>query len=104
MPNDVRSALAHARESEPRLPELEMPLFVLWGRHDRLLDVSTVDWGDNLEARAWPAGATVRVEAFADRTFRGVVDKISYLRDLGVTAVELMPVTEFDETDTEQSV
>jgi len=28
---------------EPRLPELEMPLFVLWGRHDRLLDVSTVD-------------------------------------------------------------
>ena len=28
---------------EPRLPELEMPLFVLWGRYDRLLDVSTVD-------------------------------------------------------------
>jgi len=32
-------------------------------------------------------------------TFRGVVDKIPYLRDLGVTAVELMPVTEFDEDD-----
>ena len=28
---------------EPVLPRLEMPIFVLWGRHDRLIDVSTVD-------------------------------------------------------------
>ncbi len=28
---------------EPVLPELDMPVFVLWGRHDRLIDVSTVD-------------------------------------------------------------
>jgi glycogen operon protein len=34
-------------------------------------------------------------------TFRGVVDKITYLRELGVTAVELMPVTEFEEDDTD---
>ena len=32
-------------------------------------------------------------------TFAGVVEKIPYLQDLGVTAVELMPVTEFDEDD-----
>ena len=32
-------------------------------------------------------------------TFRGLVEKIPYLRDLGVTAVELMPVTEFEEGD-----
>ena len=31
-------------------------------------------------------------------TFRGVSEKIPYLVDLGVTAVELMPVMEFDET------
>jgi isoamylase len=30
-------------------------------------------------------------------TFRGVVEKIPYLADFGVTAVELMPVMEFDE-------
>jgi glycogen operon protein len=35
-------------------------------------------------------------------TFRGVVEKIPYLRDLGVTAVELMPVTEFDEDDNDR--
>jgi isoamylase len=30
-------------------------------------------------------------------TYRGLVERIPYLKDLGVTAVELMPVTEFDE-------
>jgi len=32
-------------------------------------------------------------------TFSGIVEKIPYLKDLGVTAVELLPVTEWDETD-----
>jgi len=32
-------------------------------------------------------------------TFRGVIEKIPYLQELGVTAVELLPVTEFDEAD-----
>ncbi|MCI5222686.1 MAG: glycogen debranching enzyme GlgX, partial [Candidatus Electrothrix sp. AR4] len=32
-------------------------------------------------------------------TFRGVSEKIDYLKELGVTAVELMPVMEFDETE-----
>jgi glycogen operon protein len=32
-------------------------------------------------------------------TYRGLVEKIPYLRELGVTAVELMPVTEFEESD-----
>jgi isoamylase len=31
-------------------------------------------------------------------TFRGLTEKIPYLKDLGVTAVELLPVHEFDET------
>ncbi|KAJ3057201.1 hypothetical protein HK102_011093, partial [Quaeritorhiza haematococci] len=32
-------------------------------------------------------------------TFAGLAEKIDYLHDLGVTAVELLPVDEFDETD-----
>nr|WP_303652511.1 glycogen debranching protein GlgX [Paludisphaera mucosa] len=32
-------------------------------------------------------------------TFAGLAEKIEYLHDLGVTAVELLPVDEFDETD-----
>ncbi len=32
-------------------------------------------------------------------TFRGLMEKIPYLRDLGVTAVELMPVQEFNENE-----
>lgn len=32
-------------------------------------------------------------------TFRGIVEKIPHLKRLGITAVELMPVTEFDENE-----
>ncbi len=36
-------------------------------------------------------------------TFRGIIEKIPYLKELGVTAVELMPVAEFEELDNPQS-
>ena len=32
-------------------------------------------------------------------TYRGLIDKIPYLKDLGVTAVELLPVFQFDQQD-----
>lgn len=35
----------------------------------------------------------------APGTYQGVIEKIPYLQQLGITAVELMPVTEFDEND-----
>lgn len=35
-------------------------------------------------------------------TFAGLVEKIPYLKQLGVTAVELLPVNEFEEADTDR--
>ncbi len=35
-------------------------------------------------------------------TFLGLTEKIPYLQDLGVTAVELLPVNEFEEADTDR--
>ena len=35
-------------------------------------------------------------------TFAGLVEKIPYLKKLGVTAVELLPVNEFEESDTDR--
>ncbi|HUI58236.1 MAG TPA: glycogen debranching protein GlgX [Bryobacteraceae bacterium] len=37
-------------------------------------------------------------------TFAGVIEKVPYLQDLGVTAVELLPVFDFDETAVLQEV
>ncbi len=37
-------------------------------------------------------------------TFRGVIEKIPYLKELGITAVELLPVFEFDDTETLRTV
>ena len=39
------------------------------------------------------------VSAESRGTFAGVIEKIPYLKELGITAVELMPVFEFDETE-----
>ena len=35
-------------------------------------------------------------------TFAGLVEKLPYLKKLGVTAVELLPVVEFEESDTDR--
>src|SRR5919204_172417 len=64
----------------------------------------------------WPPSATIRRIALARThgrgftchpnsmtahpgTFAGLIEKIPYLKALGVTAVELLPIHEFDEND-----
>jgi glycogen operon protein len=76
-------------------------------------DTSTYDWEDDAPPRR-PFAKTVLYEmhvggftrhpssglAPARRgTYAGVIDKIPYLRELGVSAVELLPVFAFDEQD-----
>lgn len=36
-------------------------------------------------------------------TFAGLIEKIPYLKELGITAVELLPITDFDEEDCERT-
>ncbi len=67
------------------------------------------DWrGDQPLRRPWTStvlyelhvrGATVHPSSrvAARGTYRGLIEKIPYLQDLGVTAVELMPILEFNE-------
>jgi isoamylase len=49
-----------------------------------------------LHVRGFTARANSGVDAGNRGTFAGIVEKIPYLKDLGVTAVELMPVFQFD--------
>ena len=48
-----------------------------------------------LHVRGYTVGPGANVRA--PGTYRGLIEKIPYLKDLGITAVELMPVQEFNE-------
>ncbi len=52
-----------------------------------------------LHVRGFTRHPSSGVTAAKRGTFAGLVEKIPYLRDLGVTAVELMPVFQFDPQD-----
>jgi len=67
-----------------------------------LIDPATFAWTDG-EWRGLDPGKVVvyelHVGTFSPKgTFAGVTERLPYLRDLGVTAVELMPVFEFEGT------
>jgi len=54
-----------------------------------------------LHVRGFTAHASSGVAA--PGTFRGLAEKVPFLKDLGVTAVELLPVTEFEESTGEEN-
>ncbi len=56
-------------------------------------------WSETVIYELHVRGFTVHESAGVDHpgTFRGLTEKIPYLKDLGITAVELMPVQEFNE-------
>jgi glycogen operon protein len=56
-------------------------------------------WSDTIIYELHVRGFTAHPSSSVDHpgTYRGLIEKIPYLKDLGVTAVELMPVQEFNE-------
>lgn len=79
------------------------PLGVLFEEH------SEFDWGDDsvkfhehdmviyeMHVRGFTKNPNSGVAARHAGTFLGVIDKIPYLHELGITAVELLPVHQFD--------
>ena len=57
-------------------------------------------WSKTVIYETHVRGFTIHPKSGADHpgTYRGLMEKIPYLKTLGVTAVELMPVQEFNET------
>ncbi len=92
-----------------------------WGeRHDekksayraRVVD-DTFDWGDfkplkvpfqnliiyELHTRGFTKDASSKVPEEHKGTFAGIMDMIPYFKELGINAIELMPIFEFDEME-----
>jgi isoamylase len=91
-----------------------------WGAHppgkrpyrNSVVVENDFDWGDDqplniplvdsviyeMHVRSFTRHPSSRVEH--PGTFAGLIEKIPYLKKLGVTAVELLPVAEFEESDT----
>lgn len=78
-----------------------------------VVDTSTYDWeGDcyprrsfsktiiyELHVKGFTKHPNSKIKANKRGTYAGLIEKIPYLRDLGITAVELLPVFQFDEQD-----
>ena len=98
-------AKAYTCALPPRLRATDLPAH---GPRCLVVD-DAFDWGDDRAPRHPPArtviyethvrGFTVHPSSGVDHpgTFRGLAERIPYLTELGVTAVELLPVTESDE-------
>src|SRR5262245_9279838 len=89
------------RESDPRRSARRC-LFVRGPRYEWQEDAPPlVPWEDSIVYELHVRGFTCHPSSGVARpgTFTGLVEKIPYLKWLGVTAVELLPVHEFDEND-----
>jgi glycogen operon protein len=106
---DFASALGY----DPLAPEQDLALSKLDNSRSMPKCVfvnEPFEWGgDQPLRRCWSKtviyethirGFTIHPKSGADHpgTYRGLMEKIPYLKALGVTAVELMPVQEFNET------
>ena len=101
----TRAARAASRyrfqiDGEAKVPDPAsrfQPLDVHWP--SEVIDPRAFDWKDDQwRGRPWEDAVIyeLHVGAFTpEGTFHGVSERLDYLRDLGVTAIELMPVADF---------
>jgi isoamylase len=110
--------LGPARGYDPSSPEGDlsfseqndagaMPKCIFTHEHFNWEDVQPIrhPWSRTMIYETHVRGFTVHPSSGVDHlgTYRGVVEKIPYLKELGITAVELMPVQEFNENELTQT-
>jgi isoamylase len=110
--------LGPARGYDPSSPEEDlsfsdvddagaMPKCIFTHEHFNWEDVRSLrhPWPQTVIYETHVRGFTIHASSGADYpgTYRGIVEKIPYLRELGITAVELMPVQEFNENELTQT-
>ena len=71
-----------------------------WGEDTPL----KTSWSETVIYETHVKGLTVHPSsgAKAPGTFRGIIEKIPYFKELGITAVELLPIQEFNEHESEK--
>jgi isoamylase len=107
-------SVAHGYDSSSALADLSISSVDDAGSTPKCIIVpDQFDWGGDIPPRhsasdtivyeAHVRGFTVHPSSGVAHpgTFVGLIEKIPYLQDLGVTAIELMPVLEFNENDTQ---
>jgi len=78
-----------------------MPKCVFTQEHFRWRkDLAPIPWSETVIYETHMRGCTVHPSSGVAHpgTYRGMIEKIPYLKELGITAVELMPVQEFNES------
>jgi glycogen operon protein len=110
---DFRAALGY--DSSSRLADLSISTTDNAGSTPKcIITRDEFDWGidspprhsasDTVIYETHVRGFTIHSSSKVERrgTFAGLIEKIPYLKDLGVTAIELMPVLEFNENELER--
>jgi len=98
-PGDSREAASQPGDNTGKAPLSLLPTPAA-GADILAADIQPVHYHDliiyELHVRGFTRDPSSGVPAAHQGTFSGIVDKIPYLQELGVTAVELMPVHQFD--------
>ena len=68
-----------------------------WGKAGQLLTPMEDLVIYEMHVRGFTKDVTAGVKETSNGTFEGIREKIPYLKDLGITAIEMMPIFEFDE-------